>query len=63
MTPLMRSKTGPSRRQPGDLSDQIPESLLPAVACASRLHLTPLDIIAATTIFFIGEITLSESPL
>lgn len=40
--------------------DQVPESLLPALACASRLNLTPLDVIAATTIFFVGEIAISK---
>ena len=41
--------------------DQIPESLLPALACTSSLQLTLLDVIAATAIFFIGEIALSKS--
>jgi len=40
--------------------DQIPESLLPALACTSSLQLTLLDVIAATAIFFIGEIALSK---
>ncbi|MGB8895658.1 MAG: CDP-archaeol synthase [Pseudolabrys sp.] len=40
--------------------DQIPESLLPALACASSLNLTLLDVIVATAIFFIGEIALSK---
>ncbi len=40
--------------------DQIPESLLPAIACASTLHFTWLDIIVATSIFFVGEIVLSR---
>ena len=40
--------------------DQIPESLLPAIACASSLQLSWLDIIATTTIFFVGEIVLSK---
>ena len=40
--------------------DQIPESLLPALACASSLNLTLLDVIVATVIFLIGEIVLSK---
>jgi len=40
--------------------DQIPESLLPAIACASSLQLSCLDIIATTAIFFVGEIVLSK---
>ncbi len=40
--------------------DQIPESLLPAIACASSLQLTSLDIATAIFIFFIGEIVLSR---
>jgi CDP-diglyceride synthetase len=40
--------------------DQVPESLLPALACASSLQLTLVDAIAATAIFFIGEIVLSK---
>jgi CDP-diglyceride synthetase len=40
--------------------DQIPESLLPAVTCASSLQLSWLDIVATTSIFFGGEIILSK---
>ena len=40
--------------------DQIPESFLPAIACASNLQLSWLDIIATTTIFFVGEIVISK---
>jgi len=48
----------PSSRATG--LDQIPESLLPAIACASSLELGWLDIIAATLIFLCGEIVLSK---
>src|SRR3974390_2615597 len=48
----------PSSRATG--LDQIPESLLPALACASSLELGWLDIIAATLIFLCGEIVLSK---
>lgn len=40
--------------------DQIPESLFPLLACRSALPLTALDIIAATAIFFVGELLLSR---
>ena len=40
--------------------DQIPESLLPTIACASSLQLSWLDVVATTTIFFGGEIILSK---
>lgn len=39
--------------------DQIPESLLPLLACAFFLPLTLLDVVAATIIFFVGEQALS----
>lgn len=39
--------------------DQIPESLFPLLACRSVLSLTALDIVAATGIFFVGELLLS----
>ena len=40
--------------------DQIPESLLPLLACRQALSLTTLDIIAGTAIFFVGEVVLSR---
>jgi CDP-diglyceride synthetase len=40
--------------------DQVPESLLPLLACRSVLMLTPLDIVAGVVIFFIGELLLSR---
>jgi CDP-diglyceride synthetase len=40
--------------------DQIPESLLPLVACRFLLHMTILEIAAATAIFFLGELALSR---
>lgn len=40
--------------------DQIPESLLPLVACRFLLRLTILEIAAATVIFFFGELALSR---
>ena len=41
--------------------DQIPESLLPLVACRFLLRLTILEIAAATVIFFLGELALSRA--
>jgi hypothetical protein len=40
--------------------DQIPESLLPLVACRFLLHVTILEIAAATVIFLLGELALSR---
>ena len=40
--------------------DQIPESLLPLVACGLFLPLTLLDIVAATAIFLFGALFLSR---
>lgn len=40
--------------------DQVPESLLPLLACRLLLPLSILDIVAATTIFFVGELMLSR---
>lgn len=40
--------------------DQIPESLLPLLACRQLLSLTTLDIIAGTAIFLMGAIVLSQ---
>lgn len=40
--------------------DQIPESLLPLLACRTFLSLTALDIIVGTAIFFTGAVVLSQ---
>ena len=40
--------------------DQIPESLLPLIACRSALHLTALDIVVGVAFFFVGELLLSR---
>jgi CDP-2,3-bis-(O-geranylgeranyl)-sn-glycerol synthase len=40
--------------------DQIPESLLPLLACWFFLRLTIVDMIVATMIFFVGELLLSR---
>ncbi|MBI3275138.1 MAG: CDP-archaeol synthase, partial [Methylocystis sp.] len=40
--------------------DQIPESLLPAIAAACTLPVTVWDVVAVTTIFFAGELILSR---
>jgi hypothetical protein len=40
--------------------DQIPESLVPLLACRHALSLTALDIVAGTAIFFVGEVVLSR---
>jgi CDP-archaeol synthase len=40
--------------------DQLPESLLPLLACRDALSLTVLDILVGTAIFFVGEMLLSR---
>ena len=40
--------------------DQLPESLLPLLACRGALSLTAADIVLGIGIFFIGEIALSR---
>jgi hypothetical protein len=40
--------------------DQLPESLLPLLACRQALSLSALDILIAVTIFFVGEMMLSR---
>ena len=53
-----RLRLPPSSRATG--LDQVPESLLPFLACRSMLALTAADIVAGVTIFFVGEIVLSR---
>lgn len=40
--------------------DQIPESLFPLLACRQPLSLTVLDIVAGTTIFFVGAVLFEQ---
>jgi hypothetical protein len=40
--------------------DQIPESLLPLLACRGALVLTYLDIVVILVLFFVGEVLLSR---
>jgi CDP-2,3-bis-(O-geranylgeranyl)-sn-glycerol synthase len=50
-------------RPPSSLAtglDQVPESLLPLLACRNPLSLTAADIIAGIAISFIGELLLSR---
>jgi hypothetical protein len=39
--------------------DQLPESLLPLLACREALSLTTLDVAVIAGLFFLGEIILS----
>lgn len=48
----------PSSRATG--LDQIPESLLPLLACREALSLSAADIAAGVAIFFLGEVFLSR---
>ncbi len=52
-----RLKLPPSSRATG--LDQIPESLLPLLACRSTLSLTVADIAVSVAVFFIGEVLFS----
>ena len=40
--------------------DQIPESLLPLLACRALLSLTVFDIVAGTAVFFVGAVVFSQ---
>lgn len=53
-----RMKLAPSSMALG--LDQLPESLLPAAACALILHLTIWDVLAVTTAFFALELLASQ---
>lgn len=49
---------------PGSMAlglDQIPESLLPAIACRWVLPITALDIVLVTALFFVGELVVSRA--
>jgi hypothetical protein len=48
----------PSSRATG--LDQIPESLLPLLACRGALSLSAADIAAGVAVFFVGEVILSR---
>jgi CDP-2,3-bis-(O-geranylgeranyl)-sn-glycerol synthase len=53
-----RLRLQPSSRATG--LDQIPECLLPAVACRSLVGLSAVDVVAVTVIFTVGEMLLSR---
>lgn len=53
-----RLKRPPSSRATG--LDQIPEALLPFIACRSVLSLTAADIIVGVAVFFVGEVVASQ---
>jgi hypothetical protein len=53
-----RLKRPPSSRALG--LDQVPESLLPLLACREMLALTAVDVTLAVAIFFVGELVLSR---
>jgi len=40
--------------------DQIPESLLPALACAAYLSLSPIDVLAIVLVFSLGAMAASR---
>lgn len=40
--------------------DQLPESVLPLLACRVALPLTPADIVICAMLFFVGEVVLSR---
>ena len=48
---------------PGSMAlglDQIPESLLPAIACRWVLPITVVDIVLMSALFFVGELGVSR---
>ncbi len=53
-----RLKLPPSSQALG--LDQVPESLLPLLACRGALSLSALDIAAGVVLFFVGELLLSR---
>jgi hypothetical protein len=53
-----RLRLAPSGRATG--LDQLPESLLPLLACRQALALTAVDIVVACGVFFAGEVLLSR---
>ncbi len=53
-----RLNLSPSSRALG--LDQIPESLLPMLACRDALSLTAVDIVLGVGVFFAGELVLSR---
>lgn len=53
-----RARLKPSSRATG--LDQIPESLLPALACRPMIGFTEIDIAAVVMIFMVGEMLLSR---
>jgi CDP-2,3-bis-(O-geranylgeranyl)-sn-glycerol synthase len=53
-----RMSRPPSSRAPG--LDQVPESLIPLLACREMLSLTAADIALGVGIFWLGEILLSR---
>ena len=40
--------------------DQVPESLLPAIACSAHLPLGPIDVLAIVLVFSVGELAMSR---
>lgn len=53
-----RLDRAPSSRATG--LDQIPEALLPLIACRAALSLTTADILLGVAVFFAGEVVLSQ---
>jgi CDP-2,3-bis-(O-geranylgeranyl)-sn-glycerol synthase len=57
---FLKRRTGLAPSEQAIGLDQIPESLLPLLACALFLPLTFLDVVVATTMFLVGELALSR---
>jgi CDP-diglyceride synthetase len=53
-----RLDRAPSSRATG--LDQIPEAVLPLIACRGALSLTAADIIVGVAVFLVGEVVLSQ---
>ena len=57
---FVKRRLGPAPHNQALGPDQVPESLLPLLACRTALSLTAADIALAVVIFFIGELVLSR---
>jgi CDP-2,3-bis-(O-geranylgeranyl)-sn-glycerol synthase len=59
LSSFMKRRMGLASSSRASGLDQIPESLLPALACRSLLGLSAADIVAVVALFLIGEVVLA----
>jgi CDP-2,3-bis-(O-geranylgeranyl)-sn-glycerol synthase len=60
LSSFMKRRMGLASSSRASGLDQVPESLLPALACRNLLGLTFADIIAVVALFVIGEVVLAR---